>query len=378
MEKRYFSMAEVEQHASAESCWIVHENRVYDVSAFIPRHPGGQQMLVQRAGRDVSRDMEGPPHRHSTNARRWLQQYYIGELRREDDQGEEEELEQFSQKQQAFRERRINHQASDLVMDARCKSVDPENDLVDWNKPLLWQVGLLREKYDEWVHQPIDRPIRLFYSDLVEACSKTAWYMVPLVWIPIVILCSWYCYTDLAQGNTRIFTSFTTEYSIRVHKYCFPLLFVFGMFLWSLVEYLIHRYVFHMKPPASNYYLITLHFMLHGQHHKSPFDGSRLVFPPVPASLVVALFYAAFHLIAPGAVGKSIFIGGLGGYVVYDMIHYYLHYGSPKKGSYLYGLKAYHVKHHFEHQKLGFGITSRLWDYPFKTVIPEEKFEKIH
>lgn len=100
MEKRYFSMAEVEQHASAESCWIVHENRVYDVSAFIPRHPGGQQLLVQRAGRDVSRDMEGPPHRHSTNARRWLQQYYIGELRREDDQGEEEELEQFSQKQQ--------------------------------------------------------------------------------------------------------------------------------------------------------------------------------------------------------------------------------------------------------------------------------------
>lgn len=86
---------------------------------------------------------------------------------------------------------------------------------------------------------------------------------------------------------------------------------------------------------------------------QSPFDGSRLVFPPVPASLVVALFYTAFHLIAPGAVGKSIFVGGLGGYVVYDMIHYYLHYGSPKKGSYLYGLKAYHVKHHFEHQKLG-------------------------
>lgn len=40
------------------------------------------------------------------------------------------------------------------------------------------------------------------------------------------------------------------------------------MFLWSLLEYLIHRFVFHMKPPASNYYLITLHFLLHGQHHK--------------------------------------------------------------------------------------------------------------
>eukprot|EP00062_Callorhinchus_milii_P018941 gi/632972960/ref/XP_007902915.1/ PREDICTED: fatty acid 2-hydroxylase [Callorhinchus milii] len=269
-------------------------------------------------------------------------------------------------------------QTSDFVMDARCKKVDPDNDLVDWNKPLLWQVGHLREKYDEWVHQPVDRPIRLFHSDLIEACTKTAWYMVPLVWFPIVLVSSWYLYSELARGNTRLFTSITTDYSIPVHKYCYPIFFLFGMFLWSLVEYLIHRFVFHMNPPASNYYLITLHFMLHGQHHKSPFDGSRLVFPPVPASLVVGLFLGAFHLLIPGVIGLSIFVGGLGGYVVYDMVHYYLHYGSPKKGSYLYGLKAYHVKHHFEHQKAGFGITTRLWDYPFRTSIPEETFDKSH
>lgn len=48
-------------------------------------------------------------------------------------------------------------------------------DLVDWQKPLLWQVGYLGEKYDEWVHQPVDRPIRLFHSDFLEFLSKTAW-----------------------------------------------------------------------------------------------------------------------------------------------------------------------------------------------------------
>lgn len=48
-------------------------------------------------------------------------------------------------------------------------------DLVDWQKPLLWQVGYLGEKYDEWVHQPVDRPIRLFHSDFLECLSKTAW-----------------------------------------------------------------------------------------------------------------------------------------------------------------------------------------------------------
>uniref|UniRef100_A0A8B9Q253 Fatty acid 2-hydroxylase n=1 Tax=Apteryx owenii TaxID=8824 RepID=A0A8B9Q253_APTOW len=252
----------------------------------------------------------------------------------------------------------------------------PSQDLVDWRKPLLWQVGYLGEKYDEWVHQPVDRPIRLFHSDFVEALSKTAWYVVFLVWTPVVLYLSWVSYTSLAQGNTRLFSSFTTEYSIPVHKYYFPFIFLLGMFLWSLVEYLIHRFVFHMKPPASNYYLITLHFLLHGQHHKSPFDSSRLVFPPVPASLVVGFFYGVLRLLLPEVLGLSLFVGGLCGYVVYDMMHYYLHYGSPKKGTYLYGLKAYHVKHHFEHQKSGFGISTRFWDYPFRTLIPEETFEK--
>lgn len=58
------------------------------------------------------------------------------------------------------------------------------------------------------------------------------------------------------------------DVSVPVHKYLFLPLFLLGWFMWSLVEYCIHRFVFHMKPPAHNYYLITLHFLLHGQHHK--------------------------------------------------------------------------------------------------------------
>lgn len=48
-------------------------------------------------------------------------------------------------------------------------------DLVDWQKPLAWQVGHLGEKYDAWVHQPVDRPIRLFGNPLMEAGTKTSW-----------------------------------------------------------------------------------------------------------------------------------------------------------------------------------------------------------
>lgn len=86
---------------------------------------------------------------------------------------------------------------------------------------------------------------------------------------------------------------------------------------------------------------------------QSPFDGSRLVFPPGLASLVVGSFYTILCNVLPDILGVCVFVGGLCGYVVYDMIHYYLHYGSPKRGSYMYSLKAYHVKHHFEHQRAG-------------------------
>lgn len=99
--------------------------------------------------------------------------------------------------------------------------------------------------------------------------------------------------------------------------------------------------------------MATVHKSLFIFSLQSPFDGSRLVFPPGLASLVVAVFYMSIHCVLPDILGVCVFVGGLGGYVVYDMIHYYLHYGSPKKGSYLYSLKAYHVKHHFEHQRSG-------------------------
>ncbi|XP_029697209.1 fatty acid 2-hydroxylase [Takifugu rubripes] len=376
---RFFTERDVACHCTKESCWVLLGTRVYDVTGFLRMHPGGEALILRRSGNDVSRYLEGPPHRHSENARRWMEQYYIGELERlsGDDEGqalrkrkksreEEQEAEWMKENKTEVKE----EEEDDLV--TRCSSVDLNKDLVDWQKPLAWQVGHLGEKYDAWVHQPVDRPIRLFGNPFLEAGTKTSWYWVPVVWLPIVFFLSWHCYSTLAQGTTRVVL--TSDVSIPVHKYLFLPLFLMGWFLWSFIEYCIHRFVFHMKPPAHNYYLITLHFLLHGQHHKSPFDGSRLVFPPGLASLVVGSFYVVLSNTLPDIVGICVFVGGLCGYVVYDMIHYYLHYGSPKRGSYMYSLKAYHVKHHFEHQRAGFGITTKFWDRPFNTGIPDEKF----
>lgn len=80
---RFFSEKEVSRHRSKESCWVLKGSRVYDVTGFLRMHPGGEALLLGRGGSDISRELEGPPHRHSQNARRWMEQYYIGELDRD-------------------------------------------------------------------------------------------------------------------------------------------------------------------------------------------------------------------------------------------------------------------------------------------------------
>lgn len=75
-----FSPAEVQQRLAAGACWVRCGARLYDLTGFLRQHPGGEQLLRARAGQDVSDDLDGPPHRHSANARRWLEQYYVGEL----------------------------------------------------------------------------------------------------------------------------------------------------------------------------------------------------------------------------------------------------------------------------------------------------------
>lgn len=47
---------------------------------------------------------------------------------------------------------------------------------------MAWQVGHLGEKYDAWVHQPVDRPIRLFGNPLMEAGTKTSWLDMTLLY----------------------------------------------------------------------------------------------------------------------------------------------------------------------------------------------------
>ena len=87
-----------------------------------------------------------------------------------------------------------------------------------------------------------------------------------------------------------------------------------------------------------------------------PFDKTRLVFPLLPAAFVAVLLYMIFSFTFNLAELRALYAGGILGYITYEMIHYYLHHGSPPPGSYFAGLKSHHVAHHYINPKRGIFI----------------------
>jgi len=137
-----------------------------------------------------------------------------------------------------------------------------------------------------------------------------------------------------------------------------------GYAMWTLFEYWLHRLVFHFEPERG--LGARLHWIIHGVHHDHPSDPLRLVMPPavsVPlGALVFALLYLAFGAgYAPG-MGAGFFAG----YLAYDMTHYYLHHFRPR-GRLGRMLRERHMRHHFQDDTRGFGISAPYWDEVFGT-----------
>jgi dihydroceramide fatty acyl 2-hydroxylase len=138
-----------------------------------------------------------------------------------------------------------------------------------------------------------------------------------------------------------------------------------GWLFWTLFEYWMHRLVFHFEPEAG--LGARLHWIIHGVHHDHPNDPMRLVMPPsvsVPlASVMLVVFWALFGL--PG--GASFGAGFLSGYLVYDMLHFHLHHRVPRSRPGRW-LRELHMRHHFQDDSRGYGISAPLWDHVFRTV----------
>jgi dihydroceramide fatty acyl 2-hydroxylase len=141
-----------------------------------------------------------------------------------------------------------------------------------------------------------------------------------------------------------------------------------GYAVWTLTEYWLHRVVFHFEPEDG--LGAKLHWMIHGVHHDHPNDPLRLVMPP-SASVPLAIGFGGLFWVALGGHWFMPFLAGfLAGYLAYDMIHYHVHHHRPRTrvGR---RLRELHMRHHFQDDERGFGVSAPYWDHVFGT--PPEK-----
>ena len=143
------------------------------------------------------------------------------------------------------------------------------------------------------------------------------------------------------------------------------LLFVAGLFLWTLTEYWLHRLVFHWQPKFRGG--DRLHFVIHGVHHDHPNDAMRLVMPPAASIPLALIFFALYVLVFGTPHAYPIFAGLIAGYLTYDYTHYHLHHHTPKTqlGK---RIREQHMRHHFQDHRYGFGVSSPMWDIIFRTL----------
>jgi sterol desaturase/sphingolipid hydroxylase (fatty acid hydroxylase superfamily) len=137
-----------------------------------------------------------------------------------------------------------------------------------------------------------------------------------------------------------------------------------GYATWTLTEYWLHRVVFHYEPehPLGQ----RLHWMLHGVHHDHPNDPLRLVMPPSASLPLAALFVGLFWLVLGADAAPAFAAGFLAGYLAYDMLHYHVHHHRPRTrlGR---KLRELHMRHHFQDDERGFGVSAPYWDRVFGT-----------
>jgi hypothetical protein len=199
--------------------------------------------------------------------------------------------------------------------------------------------------------------IRLFRSDLVESLTRVHPAVVVVVWVPVI---GWFLWQGWA-GRERTGTSGVEVLAAAG----------LGLLAWTLVEYLLHRFVFHFSPRNPPAWLHRLIFLFHGIHHVQPWDKARLVMPPGVSIPLAVLFYGLFAWLLDDVFGvpgwlAPMFGAFLAGYLAYDLLHYAAHH-LPMNSAWGRRLKRHHLLHHHVTPDERFGVSSPLWDVVWRT-----------
>ena len=133
--------------------------------------------------------------------------------------------------------------------------------------------------------------------------------------------------------------------------------FVAGVALWTLVEYILHRFVLHHVPYIKD---------MHDAHHG---DQMALIGTPVWLSLVifVVFVFAPLWFLTDPVLTAGLSAGMVIGYFLYGAAHHIIHHWDLKPGSFGYKLRHRHSLHHHYSETGNFGVTTGFWDLVFGT-----------
>ncbi|KAL9931548.1 hypothetical protein V8E36_009545, partial [Tilletia maclaganii] len=327
-----------------------------------------------------------------TNSRyELLEEFLIGRLARADSAEETSATAPASQGGAGFTGK---DEAIDITEDFHPEETAQTDDFkrhafLDLTKPLIPQMmfnKFSKDFYLAQVHSPrhLKEPARLFGQWYLEMFTRTPWYVVPAFWGPIAAALFYRSVIQFVDpkgaGAQPLFTFDRSSHHIVSSPFTFSALssldasalssaavtktlplWSVGVVIWTLLEYLLHRFLFHVDDMLPDHQAaLLLHFLLHGIHHYLPMDRLRLVMPPLLFFVLQAPFTWLAHRLFPAAVANGIISGAFTMYIGYDCMHYALHHS--RLPAYIRKMKKYHLKHHYTNYKLGFGVTSKIWD----------------
>ncbi len=193
---------------------------------------------------------------------------------------------------------------------------------------------------------------RMFKSGFLENLSKVHFSVPLIVFVPTI---AYFLWSGLrVEGITGLGIALSL---------------LSGLLVWTLTEYVLHRFVFHFMP--SSEWGKKLHFIFHGVHHDYPNDALRLVLPPSVSVPLATLFYFLFSAVIPSLYLHIFFAAFLTGYLCYDMFHYAFHHGNFNNPI-LKKMKQHHMMHHYTDADNGYGVTSVLWDIIFRSELKKK------
>ncbi len=178
-------------------------------------------------------------------------------------------------------------------------------------------------------------------------------------------------------------TALYTTYAVVVlvwalrshHPYVAVGFFVAAIPLWTLVEFMFHRFFLHGRfGPGKGIMRKFAHERLdplHWEHHARPFDGLHIN-GGITDLLGLFVVAVAISFLAPVYTLPVLMAGMVQFYVIEEWIHHSAHF-YPFGGAYFRYIKRHHGFHHTPAgTELGYGLTNGFWDVVFNTHYPEE------